>query len=83
MSSKGQIVIPLKIRETIQADEGTLFAVIDSNDSIILKKIQTPTKEQLLSELKKHAVEGKRRLTEKGIKEEDILTIIEKSRKHQ
>ena len=81
MSSKGQIVIPQDIRTEISASEGTMFAVISGRDSIVLKKVATPSKEELIDELKEIAKEGKKRLESKGIKEADILNIVEKSRK--
>ena len=81
MSSKGQIVIPQEIRTEICASEGTVFAVISGRDSIVLKKIATPSKEELICELKEIAKEGRKRLEAKGIKEEDVSGIVEKSRK--
>ena len=81
MSSKGQIVIPQDIREEIHAAEGTIFSVMSSNDTVILKKIEMPSKEDLIKELESAAKEGKRRLQKKGIKESDIPSIVEKSRR--
>ena len=81
MSSKGQIVIPQDIRKEIKASEGTVFAVISSKDSLILKKLTTPSKEDLIKELGVIAKEGKKRLQEKGIKESDIPEIVDKSRR--
>ncbi len=81
MSSKGQIVIPQEIREEIRASEGTVFAVISSKDSLILKKLTTPSKEDLIKELAMIAKEGKKRLQEKGIKESDIPELVDKSRR--
>lgn len=81
MSSKGQIVIPQDIRTEIHASEGTIFAVVSGRDSIILKKVATPSKEDLICELGKIAKEGKKRLEAKGIKEADIPCIVEKARK--
>ena len=81
MSSKGQIVIPQDIRTEIDASEGTMFAVVSGRDSIVLKKVATPSKEELICELKEIAKEGKKRLESKGIKEADISNIVEKSRK--
>ncbi len=81
MSSKGQIVIPQDIRAEISASEGTMFAVVSGRDSIVLKKIVTPSKEELIRELKEIAKEGRKRLEVKGIKEADISGIVEKSRK--
>jgi AbrB family looped-hinge helix DNA binding protein len=81
MSSKGQIVIPQDIRAEICASEGTMFAVVSGRDSIVLKKVAMPSKEDLICELKEIAKEGRKRLEAKGIKEIDIPNIVEKSRK--
>ena len=81
MSSKGQIVIPQDIREEMGVSEGTVFAVVGSSDTIVLKKIQTPSKEDLIKELAVIAKEGKKRLAKKGIKESDIPKIVEESRR--
>ena len=83
MSSKGQIVIPQDIREELNAKEGTVFVVINTKDTIILKKIETPSKEDLIRDLKEIAKEGRRRLESKGIKESDIVDIIHKSRRNK
>ncbi|MBI4162512.1 MAG: AbrB/MazE/SpoVT family DNA-binding domain-containing protein [Candidatus Aenigmarchaeota archaeon] len=72
MSSKGQIVIPQDIREEINADEGTVFAVTGSRDAVILKKIGTPSKEELIKQLHVIAKEGKKRLQSRNIKEGDM-----------
>jgi len=48
MSSKGQVVIPQDIREELHMHEGTVFAVVGSKDTIVLKKIATPSKAELL-----------------------------------
>ena len=48
MSSRGQIVIPQEIREELKASEGTIFSVVSAKDAIILKKIPTPSKEDLM-----------------------------------
>lgn len=81
MSSKGQIVIPQEIREEINATEGTLFSVIGARDTVILKKITKPSKEDLIKELEIMAREGKRHLQSLGIKESDIPRIVERRRR--
>lgn len=81
MSSKGQVVIPQGIREEICASEGTVFAVISGRDSIVLKKVAMPSKEELICELRRIAKEGRKRLEAKGIKEADIPGIVERARK--
>ncbi len=75
MSSKGQIVIPKDIRAEIRASEGTMFAVVSGRGSIVLKKVATPSKEELICELREIAKEGKKRL------EAEISSIVEKSRR--
>jgi AbrB family looped-hinge helix DNA binding protein len=39
MSSKGQIVIPQKIRDELKINEGTIVAVEKMKDMIVIKKI--------------------------------------------
>ena len=80
MSSKGQIVIPQDIRAEIHASEGTIFAVISGRDSIVLKKVATPSKEDLISELHEIAKEGTKRAEKLGIKESDVSDMIHKRR---
>lgn len=81
MSSKGQIVIPQDIREELEAGEGTVFAVAGTSDTIILKKIETPSTEKMLAALERISKIGKETLIKKGIKrEEDIVRIIHERR---
>ena len=42
VSSKGQIVLPKKIRDQLRITTGTKLMVISDNENIILKPIQTP-----------------------------------------
>ncbi len=72
MSSKGQVVIPQDIREEVHGDEGTLFAVVGSRDTIILKRVATPSKEELIKDLVFFAQKAKAKLQSKGITEKDI-----------
>ena len=81
MSSRGQIVIPQDIRKELHAKEGAVFAVIGSKDTIILKRIETPSKEDLIKELKGIAKEGRKRLERKGLKESDVHKAVERSRR--
>ncbi len=81
MSAKGQVVIPFDVRESISAGEGTVFAVVAAKDTVVLKKIETPSKEELMAELKEIAIEGKARLQKKGFRESDIPKIVERSRR--
>jgi len=77
---KGQIVIPRDIREEIHAGEGTAFAVISGKNSVILKKIETPSKEDLIKDLEKIAKKGKKRAKKLGIKQGDVLDLFHRRR---
>ena len=72
MSSKGQIVIPQDIREEIHVDEGTVFAVVGTKDTIILKRITTPSKEELIKDLGLFAKKAQMKLKNRGITENDL-----------
>ncbi len=39
MSSKGQIVIPLKMRNDLKIDEGSMIAIEKVNDMVMIKKV--------------------------------------------
>ena len=80
MSSKGQIVIPQDIRTEICASEGTMFAIVSGRDSIVLKKVATPSKEELICELREIAKEGAKRARKLGIKESDVPNLVHKLR---
>jgi|TARA_B100002003_G_C14124517_1_gene540875 AbrB family looped-hinge helix DNA binding protein len=80
MSSKGQVVIPQDIREELHASEGTIFSIISEKDTVVLKKMKTPSKEDLIRELKNMAKEGSRRAKKLGIKESDVPDLIRKAR---
>ncbi len=83
MSSKGQIVIPQDIRAEICASEGTMFAVVSGRDSIVLKKVTMPSKEDLICELGKIAKEGAKRAEKFGIKEVDVPELVHRIRKNK
>ena len=72
MSSKGQIVIPQDVREELHAHAGTVFAVVGTKDTIVLKKIATPSKEDLIKDLGLFAKKAKKKLQSKGFTEKDL-----------
>jgi len=56
ISSKGQVVIPLRIRNSLDINEGSVLAVDTANDMVILKKIDVDLVGQFknsLADLKK------------------------------
>ena len=42
LSSKGQVVLPLGIRNKLHLEEGEKFIVLAERDTVILKKIERP-----------------------------------------
>jgi len=81
MSSRGQIVIPQDIREELKASEGTIFSVVSAKDTIILKKLLTPSKEDLINELRTIALEGRKRAEKLGIKDSDVPELVQRVRR--
>ena len=72
MSSRGQIVIPQQLREKMNLEEGSKFAVVGMEDTIILKKLEPPKWEDFdkaISSLRKF---GK----EKGITEKKVDRVV-------
>jgi AbrB family looped-hinge helix DNA binding protein len=74
MSSKGQIVIPQSLREHLGMDAGSLFAVYGEHDTLVLKRLNTPSKESLINDLRVLAINSKKKLQQQGISEKDIIT---------
>jgi len=77
VSSRGQVVIPQKIRDKLKILEGEKFVVVGENDTIVLKKLEVPSFkgfEKLLRKTREHAVKH-------GLSEKDMLEAIGKTRK--
>jgi len=77
LSSKGQIVIPLDVREELGLKEGATFAVMAKDDTILLKKIEIPSPKQAFDNLHSWGVKFAKA---KGLKEEDLLSAIKRNR---
>jgi len=76
MSSKGQIVIPEKIRNQLGLKAGSQFVVVGSKDTVILKEISPPSMEEF-DEL---ITEARRQARKVGMKKSDISKEIQKAR---
>lgn len=79
MSSKGQVVIPEEIRESLHLKEGDQFVVLGKGDTVILKSITPPSMDQfnsLLSEVRAKAKKA-------GMKKSDVKAAIAKVRRKQ
>ncbi len=74
ISSKGQIVIPKKMREEANLIEQDKLIIVSDKDQIVLKKV---SKEKAKTKLLKLMDQVGRRFEEIGINEEDIQKEIE------
>ena len=76
MSTKGQIVLPLRVRNDANLKSGTKFAVMTDGENILLKPIETPKMAVFKSLLKRSRALAK----ESGIGQSDLKMIIKKAR---
>ena len=73
MSSKGQIVVPKALRKMLNLHEGEIFALFGENDTLILKRIEMPSKDEFEQILRW----GHEYAKKKRIKRKDIMKAIE------
>jgi AbrB family looped-hinge helix DNA binding protein len=76
LSSKGQVVIPEEIRESLGLKSGVQFVVIGKGDSVILKTIYPPSFDEFEDLLK----DARKQARQAGLKKPDILKSIKKVR---
>ncbi len=76
ISSRGQVVIPLKIRDRLHLLEGEKLIVLADEDTIILKKLEAPSFKGFEKLLKKTREFAKK----KGLKESDVEGAIKEAR---
>ena len=76
MSSRGQVVIPLGIREQLGLKEGEKFVVVGKNDTVILKKVTMPSFKNFDKLLQK----TQQLVKEKGITNADVKSAIKRTR---
>jgi len=70
MGERGQIVIPLNLREKMNLEKGEKFIVIEQGDNLIFKRLVPPSKEEVQEALRKiRDSVTKSNLTEKDIEE--------------
>ena len=79
MSTKGQIVLPKKIRTALNLNAGTQFVVFSDNDNILLKPIKEPNVAEFEAVLSKFQSWAK----EVGVTEADIDDAIKTVRKNK
>jgi len=76
VSTKGQIVIPQKIRDKMDLEEGNILTIIEGEDSIILKKLETPNIKSWEEATKPFRIASKK----SGFTQEDLFRVIAESR---
>jgi AbrB family looped-hinge helix DNA binding protein len=76
MSSKGQVVIPERIRKQLNLEPGSQFVVVGDKDVVILRAIETPSMDQF-DELVRRARQQARAA---GMKRSDVTAAVAKVR---
>ena len=73
MSSKGQVVIPEKIRKRLGLKEGSQFIVVGDKDTLILKAITAPS----IGEFDELIADARKQARMAGMKRTDIEAAID------
>ncbi len=76
ISTKGQIVIPRRIRDKFELEEGNVLSVMESDDAIVLRKIES-SKVKSWEEATKPFRDASKK---SGFTQEDLFKIIAESR---
>jgi len=80
IGSRGQTVIPLKIREKLGMKPGDAFAVDEITGKLVAERINTPSREELLMRWNKTTKKWNKQALKLGIREEDVEGIIHRGR---
>lgn len=76
VSSKGQVVLPLKMRNQLKINSGDKLFIYCNEDSILIKKIKLPSKEEFEKGIKENMMIAK----ESSLTEQDIFDAIKEIR---
>lgn len=76
ISSKGQVVIPLEIREKLNLVEGNLLVVSNNEDSICMKRLELPK----IKSWKEATKPFKGAAKKANFSSDDLKNLIEESR---
>ena len=77
MSSRGQVVIPEEIRESLHLKEGDQFIVMGHADTVILRSITPPS----MDELEGLMAQASQMAKKAGMKKKDVNLAIKKVRR--
>jgi AbrB family looped-hinge helix DNA binding protein len=76
MSTKGQVVIPEEVRNSLGLETGAQFLVMGENDVVILKTISPPS----MSDFEGIVTRARRQAKAAGMKPSDIARAVAKVR---
>lgn len=76
VSSKGQVVLPLKMRNQLKINSGDKLFIYCNEDSILIKKIKLPSKEEFENGIKENMKIAK----ESNLTEQDVFDAIKEIR---
>lgn len=76
VSSKGQVVLPLKMRNKLKINSGDKLFIYCNKDSILIKKNKLPSKEEFENGIKENMKIAK----ESNLTEQDIFDAIKEIR---
>jgi len=68
LSSKGQIVVPRRIRDRLRLADGEIFLIFGADDTLILKRVRRPT----TAAFKKLLARGRKLAKERGVTSKDL-----------
>ena len=77
LSSKGQVVIPRKIRDALGLLAGETFLVMGEDDTFIFKRMAVPRSE----EFRALAVRSRKAARKAGLKKKDVEEAIRRARR--
>lgn len=77
MSSRGQVVIPERIREQLSLEPGVEFVVAAKGDVLVLQRLSSPSWEQFDSLIR----EARRQARMAGVTSRDISQAVAKVRR--
>ena len=83
ITSKGQVVIPQKIRERKEIQEGEKFIVYDTDDSIVLKRVKNLEQVKDTKQLERTFSSMWKTVELKNVEEKDVESEIASYRKRK
>lgn len=79
VSTKGQVVLPAEMRQKLDINVGDKLLVYCGEDSILIKKVSMPSKEEFESSIEKNMKMAKAA----GLTEQDVLDAVKESRRER